>query len=226
MSMIVVPMLVLVAAGAIGFFVWNYRQKAAALEAASAQRMKAFLESARAAVPPASNAQAHPSTQQTAAAPAPPVRQAPPPAQVGGFGARSPLLTPEQRVLYLLLKGGLPDHEVLACVSLAALAQPAADLTGFAREAQQRRLADSVLDFVVCDKSMKGVIAVQCGTRAGKAAEQAAFAAACVAAVGMRWLEISPKALPKRDEIRALVLGDEQRAGVPGAASSARAAGA
>lgn len=193
---------------AIAAFVWNFRRQAAAREAASAERMKAFLEQAR--------AEAAARAGHSAAAPdapaAIPVRQAPPPPSpppslLSGFGLRTPMLNAEQQALYRLLQTGLPDHLVFACVSLAAFIQPADNVVGFAREAQERRLADVLTDFVVCDASAKAVAAVQCGARSGKAAEKAAFAAACAAATGVRWVELSPQALPPPAEIRARVLG-------------------
>jgi hypothetical protein len=105
------------------------------------------------------------------------------------------------------LKTSLPDYPILACVSLAAFIQPAENITGFAREAQQRRLADTMADFVVCDASMTAIAAVQCGARSGKAAESAAFAAACAAATGVRWVEMAPQALPGAADLRQRVLG-------------------
>lgn len=190
----------------IGVFVWNYRRQAAAREAASAERMKAFLEQARAEAgvrPDAVAAAPTPTAVPAAAKAAPNVALSP----LSGFALRAPLLDAQQRALYLLLKIGLPDHVIFACVSLGAFIRSAEHVAGFAREAQERRLADVAADFVVCDKSMKPVAAVQCGARSGKAAETAAFAAACAASVGLRWVEISPQALPRPDEIKTLLLG-------------------
>lgn len=197
-------LVLLVTAAVIAGFVWNYRRQAAARETASAERMKAFLEQSR------SNNAAHPvvpsdSANEPVVKPIERDLKAQP--NVSGYTLRAPLLAPPQRTLFHLLKIGLPEHEVFACVSLAAFIQPAENLTGFAREAQERRLADAVVDFVVCDKSMKAVVAVQCGVRSSKAAENAAFAATCIASTGLRWVEISPDALPRRDEIRQRVLG-------------------
>ncbi len=191
---------VLLAVVVIAVFIWNYRRQAAAREAASAERMKAFLEQARANAPSAANAPVN--------APAPAARGASPQLPLAaGFTVRASLLSTEQRALHGLLKDGLPDHEIFACVSLAAFIQPAENLAGFAREAQERRLADAVVDFLVCGKSMRAVAAVQCGVRSGKAAESAAFAAACVVSTGMRWVEIKPDALPAREAVRATILG-------------------
>lgn len=187
---------------AIGVLIWNIRRLTAAREATSAERMKAFLEQARtaAAVNPTATAAPAAVTSPT------PLREAQPQA-LSGYTARVPLLSADQAALYALLKNGLPQHEIFIRMSLAAFMQPAGNLAGFAREVQERRLADAVVDFVVCDQSMQPVAAVQCDVRAGKAAEAAAFAAACVAATGMRWVEISPQALPRLDEIKQRVLG-------------------
>ena len=116
------------------------------------------------------------------------------------------MLTPSQTVLYDLLKNHLPDHEVLAHVSLAAFVD-AASVSGFERETHQRRLAGVVVDFVVCDKSFKAVAVVQCGVREGSSAGAGEFAAACVRSTGLRWVEVAPEALPNRVAIKSLVLG-------------------
>ncbi len=188
-------------------FIWNYRRQAAAREAASAERMKAFMAQARTDArlnPPAKVASAPATDSATATATRAVQPQSP---LVAGFTARVSLLTTEQRALYGLLQGGLPDHEILARVSPMMFIQPSDHLAGFAREAQERRLTDAVVDFLVCDKSMKAVAVVQCGARTGKAAESAAFAAACVVSIGMRWVEIRPDALPSREAVRMTILG-------------------
>lgn len=194
------------AVGVVGVvLVWNYRRQAAAREAASAERMKAFLDQARAAAGrPAERPSPPPSVIEVSIAVSPTARQQP---EVAGIALRAPLLNAEQRALHDLLKSALPHHDILACVSLAAFMTPAQNLSGFAREAQERRLADAVVDFLVCDKSMNPVAAVQCGARSGKAAGVAAFAAACVASHGLRWLEFTAQVAPGAEEIRRRVLG-------------------
>lgn len=195
---------------AVAALVWNFRRQAAAREAASAERMKAFLEQARAEAgtqtPPAPPTPPANATAADASAAAKPVRLVPS-APLTGFALRVPMLNADQQALYLLLKSALPDHVIFASVSLAAFIQSADNITGFAREAQERRLTDAVADFVVCDPSMKPVAAVQCGARNGKAAETAAFAAACAAATGVRWVAFTPQALPQPQALRQQVPG-------------------
>jgi hypothetical protein len=187
----------------IAVFVWNYRRQTAAREAASAERMKAFVEQARAAA----GSELPAAAAKTATTPVTAQGAKPPLPLVSGFKARTQWLSSEQRALFALLKSGLSGYEVFAQVSLATFIQPADNLTGFAREAQERRLTDAVVDFLVCDGSMKAVAAVQCGPRSGKAAETAAFAAACVLSTGIRWVEMAPRALPRVEEIKQQVLG-------------------
>ena len=190
----------------IAVFVWSYRRQTAAREAASAERTKAFVAQARAAA--ASEKPA--ATTKTAASSVTSVTAQGAKSSlplVSGFKVRTQWLSTEQRAMHTLLKSGLPGCEIFAQVSLATIIQPAENLTGFAREAQERRLTDAVVDFLVCDGSMKAVAAVQCGLRSGKAAETTAFAAACVLSTGIRWVEIVPPALPRVDEVKQQVLG-------------------
>lgn len=189
----------------IAMFIWNYRRQAAAREAASAERMKAFLEQTRAnsSVPPADGLLATPPAGPAAAA-----RRVQPQPQMqfpAGFTARARLLDVEQTALYHLLTSALPEHAVFARVSLAACMQPTEHLTGFAREAQQRRLADATVDFLVCDTTMKPLAAI-CLTGAGGAGTHQ-FVQSCVATTELRFLVIDARALPKPDDIRSRVRG-------------------
>ena len=187
----------------IAAFVWNYRRQAAAREAASAERMKAFLEQTRA------SPSARPADRQLttpAARPAAVARRVQPQPQIAaGFTAHARLLNAEQTALYHLLKGALPEHAVFARVSLAACLQPAEHVTGFAREAQRRQLADATVDFLVCDSTMKPVAAI-CLNGAGGAGAHP-FAQSCVAETELRFMVIDARALPKPDDIRAQVCG-------------------
>ena len=190
----------------IGALVWNYRRQAAAREAASAERMKAFMEKSGAGTnaspalapvaPPAARA-ASPKTALSTASPL----------VVAAVSTRAQLIGADQLPIYQSLKSALPEYEVLPRMSLAAFIQSAENLTGFAREAQQRRLADAFVDYLICDKSLTPLAAVRCGARSGAAADATAFAAACVAAAGVRWVEILPPAPIARDALRSLVLG-------------------
>lgn len=206
MRMLFIIVVVLGVAG-IGAFIWNYRRQAAAREAASAERMKAILEQARAQAAP--HQPGAPSAPATLPAGTPAARAAPRAAAplMTGFVLRAPLLQAQQGACFDLLKSALPDHVILACVSLAALIRPADTIVGFAREAQERKLADAVLDFVVCDRLLNPLAAVQCAARSGKAADAAAFAAACMVSNGLRWVDLSAQTRLDATELRQRVLG-------------------
>lgn len=193
-------LLFVVVGGAIfAVLAWDYRKKAAAREAESQKRfaimMRAQTAAARtpepsaAAVPvPGAPAPAKPST---AAAPAP---------------VRDRFLGQRETLLYYLLRAGVPDHEVFPNVPLASVV--AVPGTGVEREQQLRRLAQYHLDFVVCDKSMRIVAAVEVEPAAGAgAAGERRFVADTLNAAGIRIVRVNPAAPPRRDQVRALVCG-------------------
>lgn len=205
-------LILLILVAAVVVFAMHFRRQARAREAASAERMKAFLDQARTGTTGATGA---PGSQAgapvPAATPVPPAvaREAKPlPAQtVSGIRLRAPVLGAEQQAAYALLKSALVGQEVLAHVSLAAIVAPSEDVTGFAREAAQRRLTDTLLDFLVCDAAFRPLAVLQCGARAGKAAQDAAYAQSCALSLGLRWVELDPSSLPPADVLRQRVLG-------------------
>jgi len=207
--------LVGVAAG-IAYSIWNYQKKSAAREAASQQRFAELLREQAAAsgrpVPaPATAAPAPPATPVLHVAPAPP---APAPVPAAAAAARERFLGQHETLLYLLLKTGLPDHEIFANVSLASVAAlPAA---ASEREQQLRRLSPYQLNFVVCDKSMRIVAAVD--IEAGGGADAAGiqqFKADYLKRAGIRLVRVNPTAMPRREQVRSLIVGDPSTAAAP-----------
>ncbi len=203
--------LVMVAAVAImAYAVWNFQKKTAAREVAAQQRFDRLLrEHAPGSPPPVTAPPAAPVPAQAShAAPAPP---APAPAPAAA-AVRERFLGQHETLLYLVLKTGLPDHEIFANVSLAAvMALPA---SGGEREQQLRRLAPYQLDFVVCDKSMRVIAAVDIETAGGaEAAGIQQFKADFLKQAGIRLVRVNPAAMPKRDQVRALVSGNATQAG-------------
>ncbi len=195
---LIVPVVVIAA------MVWYYQRKISAREAASADRLKAFLEK-----PPADEATANTVLQAGFFAPEPVANVAPPASASAAkeYAVRAGLLTPPQRVLFYLLKTNLADCEVLAKVSVAGLIDIPARFRGFERETRERRLALVIVDFVVCDKAFKPTAVVQCRPADSGDDMHSAFARECCAVAGLRWVDVSPAALPKRETLRAVVLG-------------------
>jgi hypothetical protein len=186
-----------------GVFVWDYRRKAARRASVSRERYAQMLK----ADPPATTGAALP-------APAAPVAQpqlasvteAPPDAPAVAYAARERLLDQPEKLIYLLLKTGLPDHEIFSKVPLTAVIE--APGTGYDREQQLRRLARQVVDFVVCDRGMKIVAAVQLAAVGPDAVIAQRIRSECLKSAGVRLVTIEPGALPKRSEVRAFICGD------------------
>jgi uncharacterized protein DUF2726 len=200
----------LVCVAVIAYFVWDFRKKVAAREAASKQRFEELLReqasgSARPA-PPAAPAAAPASRAAPAAPAAAAVSAAAPVPATAAAAARERFLGQHETLLYLLLKTGLPDHEIFASVSLASvMALPAGAAE---REQQLRRLAPYQLDFVVCDKSMHVVAVVDMETAGGAdAAGVQQFKADYLKRAGIRLVRVNPAAMPRRDQVRGLVVG-------------------
>lgn len=192
--------LLLVVAGVVAFAVWDYRKKAAAREAASQARFEEIFKGKTAATP--SPAESVPPLPAAPVAAASAVPQASP--AVSAVRAGDRFLGRAEAMLYGLLRTGMPDHEVFAKVMLAAVVS--ASGSGREREQQMRRLSQYQVDFVVCDRDMRILAAVELETAAGaEAIGVRKFKEDCLKAAGIRVVRIDAASPPRGDEIRALV---------------------
>lgn len=125
------------------------------------------------------------------------------------YRRRERVLDPSRTLMYYLLRSGLPDCEVLVQVGLDRLLAPAAEMSERTREKYLQGLAQHSIDFVVCDKAMQPLAAVELLEQEAPAALTSAadFSAQCLAHSGIRHVRIARTALPKRHEVRAVVLG-------------------
>lgn len=101
-----------------------------------------------------------------------------------------PVLEGPARLLFLLLKTSLPDHHVLVHARLG----------GFLRDAPAAAGAHAV-DFLVCDRAFTPVCAVTLGALPDNIGT-------LLHEVGMRHLSVEAGALPRRHQLRAMVLGN------------------
>lgn len=205
-------LLVFLPVGAVAYILWAHRRKAAQRDAESAGRMHEILGLAQ-APRPAGEEQAAEAAQ---AAPAGEARPAHP------YVSRDRLLTPPQTLLYYLLRAGLPDHVVFAQMSVASVLDVAPTLAAYAREERARIFARHVVDFVVTDRSTRPVAVVKLiGTGENQLAVVASMRT-WFAATGVRFVEIDATALPRKEAVRAVVLGDSaaQQTGDTAAASA------
>lgn len=170
---------------------WQHRRKAAERENAAGARWEKLVSAAKAdsAV-----------TQTTMPATAVAART--------GYVPRARTLDPVQTVLYYLLKNGLPDHEVMPQVVLATVLEVPAEVTGSEREQRLRSLAQHTVDFVVCNKALQPVAVIELTVHEPSVLAPARdFKTGSLAEAGIRHLRLSRKGLPKREALRALVLG-------------------
>jgi len=183
---------------------WSYRNKVRQQESESGARWERF----------ASAAKADGLDGATAAAAKVPVSAAGMVAAAAAattpqFARRARTLDAVQTVLYYLLKNALPDHEVMPQLTLARVLDVPADVAGAEREQRLRGLAQHAVDFVVCSKTMQVVAVIDLLDQAPPAALTSAtdFKSRCLAQAGIRHVRLTRTALPKRDAVRALVLG-------------------
>lgn len=176
---------------------WNYRRKIRQRESASGARWERLVNTAKA--DPAGLREAMPSV-----APAVAVVAA-----VPRYARRARALDPAETVVYYLLRSELPDHEVMPHVGLANLLEVPAEIVGSERDQRLRVLAQHTVDFVICNKAMQPVAAIDLLAHEAPAALTSApdFKTQCLAHTGIRHLRLARTALPKRHEVRALVLG-------------------
>ena len=137
-------LLLLAAAGVVGYAIWNFRRKAAERRTASAARIEKLLKGEVAASASPNPPSSVPAELSAAASASSAMPAAP-------LVATERFLGPPESLLYYLLKAGLPDCEVFAGVSLARVVRAAG--TARDREQQLRRLAQYQLDFVICDRA-------------------------------------------------------------------------
>ena len=183
-------LLVLAPFVAIPILWWNYRRKVAEREYVAGARWESLAIAAKTGVVAADTSQPVPAVQPR-------------------YARRERLLDPVQTLLYYLLKNGLPDHEVMPQVGLAQLLDVPGTAGGGERDLRLQGLAQHRVDFVICNKALQPVAAIDLLEHEAPAALTAApdFKSQCLAQAGIRHLQLVRTALPKRQDVRALVLG-------------------
>jgi hypothetical protein len=106
---------------------------------------------------------------------------------------RRPFLTGANKLVYLVLKSGLPDHHIFANCRLADVVQTA--LPGW---------TEARAEFVVCRNDFQ-VVAVLDVVSSGAAELAMRASAEPLTSAGIRYLQVRASALPKPAEVRALI---------------------
>ncbi|MDH5535277.1 MAG: DUF2726 domain-containing protein [Betaproteobacteria bacterium] len=179
---------------AIAYIFWAHRKKAANHANAREERLAMMLGASRQRHPPAAAAPAVPATHH------PPLRQQGPPP----YRIKSRMLTQPHAVLFYLLKSALPEHEIFVHFNLAGVIEVAPQATGAERDEWRRAISQLTVDCAVCSKAMGVMVAIDL-VPSGTVAPT--FKSRCLAAAGVRYLQIDPARLPRRGSVRELILG-------------------
>lgn len=126
------------------------------------------------------------------------------PSRAAVVGLRPRLLEPADALFYRLLVSGLPDHDVFAGVSADRVLLAGEAVSALEREARQRAWSRLIIDFLVCDKSLRPRVVVLLDSGTAQMVLQESLRGA-----GLRCVTVARGNLPRRQEIRALILGDE-----------------
>ena len=195
--------LLLVITGVVAFAVWDYRKKTAARAAASQARFEEIFKGKGAAAP--SPPESAPPLPAATVATTSAVPQPSPAVSAARAGDR--FLGRAEAMVYRLLRTGMPDHEVFAKVTLASVVSGPG--SGHQRAQQVQRLSQYLIDFIVCDRDLRIVAAVELETAGGaEAIGVRKFKEDCLKAAGIRLVRIDTAAPPRGQEIRALLLKD------------------
>ena len=182
---------------AIAIFWWSYRRKQAARERVAGERWQHIVSQA------ASSGNDAPAATTESAAPVAAQPRAPLP-----YRCRERLLDPGETLFYFLLRTQIPEYEVLCDVSLKRLLS-IATTSESETERLTRGLSQHAVNFVLCDKAMQPRVAIDLLAGEAPAALTAApdFKTQCLAHGRIRYVRISRTALPKRQDVRNVVLG-------------------
>jgi hypothetical protein len=193
-------LLILVPLAVIAYVVWDHKRKAAARDAVSAQRLQQILGT----------------VERTGTEPDRGVAVSEPTATAGEatlrptvYARRTRVLDPSHTLVYYLLRTTLPDYVVFAQIPLSSVIEPSPTLTVHARDECVRRLATLTIDFLVSDRNMQPIAVVQLVAAARASAATNGLPERWLGAAGVRCVELDAAALPAKDAIRGVVLGDD-----------------
>jgi hypothetical protein len=133
---------------------------------------------------------------------------APAPAPAGIAALRRPrFLTDPQRLLYLVLRAGLPDHIVMANTRMIDLLDLPAGPEAVEHDPRLAGMLHERLDCVVCRNDLVPLAALVIYTGAMPGAVQEQARMDTLKSLGIRFLRFRADSLPRPAEMRSLVLG-------------------
>ena len=199
--MLIYYLLALIPFVLVGYVLWQYHRKSEEKQALSHERMALLMgegerQRLQQETPPEAAAESAQS--------APPVQPKIVTGKAPPWARRERFLSKSEAVVYYLLKTALRrDHEIYVHVAMSAVVAVGDDVPPFEREQRQRRLAQHELTFVVCDKALHVIAALEVNEFLTEV--DADFKAECLKTAGIRLVHLDAAALPPRDAIRTLV---------------------
>ena len=203
--MLIYYMLALVPFALAGYVLWAYHRKAAEKQALSEQRMTILMGETQREV------LQHDAAPEARSQPAPALAATPAVEKLAtgkgpGWVRHERFLSKSEAVVFYLLKTALRrDHEIYVHVALSSVVTVAGNMPSYDRDQRLRRLAQHELTFVVCDKALHVIAALELEEVLTDI--DADFRAECLESAGVRLIKLNPSLLPSREEIRALVYG-------------------
>lgn len=121
------------------------------------------------------------------------------------YEARARVLNNGEVLMLQLLRHALPDHAVLPGLPLDALLSPAPRLSPEVRTAAESVLTNHTADFTVCDGQWRAIAVIELVDPAPVTAP--GILREMLAQAGIRHIRISRDSLPRKEALRAQVLG-------------------
>jgi len=193
-------LLVLVPLCVVVYVLWAYRRKAQQRDAANAERLHDVIGLAARAARGQGNA-----TPEHASGG---LQDSDSHALVS-YIKRDRLLTAPQTLLYYMLKNELPDNLVFAEMPLSSVLETAPGVAEHARAEMARRLRDHRVDFVIADKRMHPLAVLKLTAHTEGQRHEVSSTQRWLAEAGIRYVEIDARALPRKEDIRMVVFGDD-----------------
>jgi hypothetical protein len=183
----------------IAYLLWDHKRKAAARDAVSAGRLQQILGTIEHARSDQGPGMSVPSSDAASVEPR----------RMSVYARRSRVLDPAHTLVYYLLRTALPDYVVLVQVPLTSILEPAPGLSTHAREESLSALGARTIDFLVSDRNMQPVAVVQLAAASHATAAEAATPETWFSATGIRHITLDVSALPRKDDVRSVVLGED-----------------
>jgi len=128
-------------------------------------------------------------------------------AQPTALTRRVRLLTDTQRLLYLVLRSGMPDHTIMANIRLVDLVDGAISADAIERDARLRELVRERADFLVCNADLVPIAALVIYEAGIAMVPDERIKVAALRELGVKFLRFRADSLPRPNEVRGLILG-------------------